>query len=432
MDQSINSYFCARASSPFNENQDPAFEESFHQDCASLISGIRYSNHNYDKHSDESEYAELPGVPQNNSEEIENSEMPLLIKKYFQSIADCNEEMLVPEYEAYQEYSSESVVLDFDLKFDGGKNKKTLLAIMRKTADSGEMIESDVVVTPTELRANVVDMKKYFELHISETESPIHFWFHNTEKINILQNELNAEYQKLKQHDLEVSDKFIKPGMIVACYVHYLDAWNRAEIVEKTEGKNEMVRVFFFDHGTTSDVEISSLKLLKNRFLDYPKYAHRGRIPNLQPTNNEIIWSTKTIDTFIDIFNNQTLRGRVLQFNETEKVYELEIIMKNDDGKEISAREFIIENKIAEELEKSDILPLFYHFPNFEMLESTYLRHHEKGYFEENKHIDIGLLIETNFLKRVRSTMTHNDPRIVTALSSKKMTNVKRFLNSFI
>lgn len=260
-----------------------------------------------------------------------------------------------------------------------------------------------------------------FKFYFAEIDSPIHFWFHRTDKLNELQNALQKVYGKLKDNQMTLQNDDIEVGTFVACYLSTFDAWYRAKIVSLDKGN---IRVFLFDWGTSATVDKSVLKPLMIKFAE-KVYGHRGRIPKLMPPNSNIAWSLKDLEIFIEKCSGGPMKARVLRYDEEERCYELEILLQID-GQNVSVRDWLLERNLARECEESEVKPFCYHFPNFDSLEKDFLRYSTRTILEgEPKGMHFETLIEINFFERVDHEVMNNNRHILGMFG--KLPKVRKF-----
>ena len=261
-------------------------------------------------------------------------------------------------------------------------------------------------------------------IHISEIFSPIHFWFQYEHDVVSLMEKLQEDYQRLKEKQLLISDSNIKPGLLVACYLPEFKKWHRALVINPVDETNR-VRMNMFDYGTIGMVNKKHIKFLFKSYLQYPRYALRGRFVNLKPFG-ERIWSENKVEKFLNLIGNRELKGFVKRFDERESIYELDITLKTGDN-EFNVQDWLIKHQIAVEfvMQPTSIYPSCYYFPSFDMLEKNYPTFHEISYMLDDG-IDYEILVQTNFLRSINPKMLKTSPKLFATLGHKQFQDIKK------
>eukprot|EP00794_Sanderia_malayensis_P004854 gene4854-5491_t len=128
-----------------------------------------------------------------------------------------------------------------------------------------------------------------------------------------MMEELNKEYQSLKQSDAQL--KSVQIGS--PCCALYKDdgRYYRAEVLSTSGSK---AKVNFVDYGNDDECNLSSLKQLKKEYLKLPKQAFKCRLFGIQPIDNMGTFSLLACTKFIDLV--------------LEREFNLTIVSKQPDG----------------------------------------------------------------------------------------------------
>lgn len=264
--------------------------------------------------------------------------------------------------------------------------------------------------------------------YFTEIASPIHFWFHFSEYFLSFSEELNKKYSELGKRELNIEKDLIQPGMLIACYPKYFKSWHRAKVLTPLNEQG-MCRVFLIDYGTVGLICLANMKLLLQEFAAVPKLSNRGRIPNLVPFNS-ITFPVNSVRKIFEKFSDVRMEGRVLRYDEAEDFYELELLYTNQQHRKQDVRDWLIRKQIAmqmRELGPHDILPLCYHLPTFDKLESDYPTFTELDYLEHHHGLDMETLVRTNFLENNVEEEMQNNPKLYATLGNPKLKDVKEF-----
>jgi len=247
-------------------------------------------------------------------------------------------------------------------------------------------------------------------IYVAEIYSPVQFWFQfESSDVQKMMEDLQADYTKLAEHDLQISDVNLKVGLIVACYVSDFGLWHRAVIIKSINEKRQL-RLFFIDYGTVGKATIKNVKYLFKSYLVYPRFSYRGRLAGVKPPNGALAWSENQVNKFIQHVANREMQATVVKYDEPNDVYELEL--KHEERrttKRVNLKKWIVKNCLADAIVlrlRTDgtpfetIGPLCYHVPTFKLLETTFPSFHEKSVMLA-QNIDLDELIRTNFFKNV-------------------------------
>jgi hypothetical protein len=421
MNQSKHSSY--RTPSPIRENHET--QQLFDNDLNSSIESIQYDEEYIKKiakaleSSDEDEMSKLEAESSFGSFSFKSDDGPPgLIRKYFESIEQCGDENLIkPDYRVCHEEMNSTIETNQsdspEIEGDDAlvNTDKRLSDFKEKELASGKgYIDGYKVILDKSyaLKNQSIDINEEFIFYISDIESPIHFWFHATDDFSLMESQFQYNYNNLERDDLKMIFDSVEEGMLVACYIKYYKMWHRARIIKK-DNETRNLKMFYFDYGSVGIEEISSIRYLMEEYADIPAYAYRGRIPFLQPRNGKLTWSLEDVRKFSEGIDKKKLTAKVINFNQDERVYELEIFKNLENGKKESARDWILRENIADEVEECDILPFCYHFPNFDALETTFLRYSDRKLKENyDKYNHWEALIETNFFSRLNSDTMHN------------------------
>lgn len=264
-------------------------------------------------------------------------------------------------------------------------------------------------------------------VYIAEVFSPVLFWFHFEQGVTELMKKMQEDYKDLKPQNLMISDENIKRGLLVACYLSTFSTWHRAMVVEPLNEEG-MARLLYVDYGTAGMCHKSNIKFLYESYLEYPRYANRGRCFNLKPPGSDLAWSEKQINKFLFKFSNRELKATVLSWSEAENIYELDLTHEPSSGQAVNVRTWIISHGIATDFEVStdDIYPFCYHFPTFDMLEKNFPSFHERSLMSADG-INYDLLTETNFLANVSDFQLTKIPALLRLLGHKKFKKIKNY-----
>lgn len=436
MNQSKHSLHRIRASSPieqshrgaklFDEDDDSSIESIPHDDD-DLTRRIAYA---LMENSDES--SDVQSISLDSDEPP-----PPLIAKYFESIEQCGENKLIkPNYKVYQEQDSESMIIEKAPSPEirdkyAVKKKKGLLDFQNAMIFSEKIIEGYEVITSNsiQLKKQIISFDSKFSFYCTEVESPLHFWFHATDEFTSVELQLQSDYEKFGKNIFTLKFEDLEIGMLVACYSHEYQLWHRARVVEKYPEIKE-VRVFYVDYGTVGKVKVSELKYLMKSYSNYPRYSNRGRIPYLQPKGRQLTWPLEDVEKFYEKFvSNDRNYAKWIRFDNDEQIYDIELFLpKSYEKQEFqSIRDWILENNHADALEPSDVLPFCYHFPNFDSLESTFIRKDERMKPENDRKFEV--LIETNFLSRLTSKSMHTQKN-AKVLNDEQLKRVKHYMEN--
>lgn len=163
------------------------------------------------------------------------------------------------------------------------------------------------------------DVKKIF---ILEALNPHRFWFseiaqyNNHRKVIQQMNEFystNIESFKINGIDLQV-------GLHVAVFKS--ESWHRAKILKFSD---PLIRVFFVDFGSVDEIELKSLRYLKEEFLNVPSIAQRGVLAFIQPKHPKNFWSNKAKNFFRDNLSNKTVSAKFFYVNSFDNSYYISI-----------------------------------------------------------------------------------------------------------
>lgn len=238
-------------------------------------------------------------------------------------------------------------------------------------------------------------------------------------------DKLEEEYTPLTQQDLTISDTNIKRGLLVCCYLTDFTRWHRAMVINPPNEKDE-ARLLFVDYGTVGMVHKKNIKFLFAHFLDYPRYANRGRFVNLKPPNREKNWNERQVNRFLQKISNVGMKATIVKMDdEEEDVYMLDIIQGNPS---VNLKTWLIQNCLCEEFQllQNSIRPMCYYFPTFAMLEKNYPAFHEKTVMEA-KGVDYDLLVETNYLSCVDEQMLKHMPKLLSMLGQPEFKQIKNY-----
>lgn len=263
-----------------------------------------------------------------------------------------------------------------------------------------------------------------FDIHISETFSPVHFWFQLNGADKKLMDQLQNDYEKLNAVQLAISDCNIKPGLLVAAYHNYYELWHRVQVIQPPD-EDGRVRLFFIDFGTVAMVPKGNIKLLMKEYLKSPRISHRGRLVNVMPPLLQPSFSGKQVEGFLNLTRGQKLKAKIMKFDDKTKVYDLEVLITIEDETR-SLRDVLIERCFAVgfEIAKRSILPFCYNSPTIEMLENNHPTLDELAIMSENS---IDILMETNGLSCVDKITMSKNPRLVAMLGLPEFKEVKKY-----
>lgn len=270
------------------------------------------------------------------------------------------------------------------------------------------------------------DSNARINIFISEVFSPVHFWFQLESEVENLMEMLQEDYNKVKKQQLLISDSNIKPGLLVVCFIEEFEKWHRGLVINSVNSKEE-VRLVIIDYGTVGMFHKSKIKFMFEKYLDYPRYSHRGRLVNLKPPNRERMWSEKEIEKFLWLISNKKLDAEIKSFDENEMIYELDVSFTRKNAN-CNLKEWLISHNLADEfkLKPNSIYPACYYFPSFDMLEKNYPTYNEKSLMLD-KSIDYDVLVQTNFLSCVTERMLMTTPKILRLMGHEKFKDIKNY-----
>ncbi|CAG5123076.1 unnamed protein product, partial [Candidula unifasciata] len=153
---------------------------------------------------------------------------------------------------------------------------------------------------------------KYIDLYVSYVISPDIFWIQlrgleTTVALEDLMDEIEKVYRgKHLPPGYEMTTSLAKPGMICAAIFPEDGHWYRAII---TEVKDQLYEVCYVDYGNVCSVSISSLRLLKTKFLKFPAQAIRARLSNIKPVDG--VWRVNSKLRLLDLCREKPLVGFV-------------------------------------------------------------------------------------------------------------------------
>lgn len=284
-----------------------------------------------------------------------------------------------------------------------------------------------IVDASLQLKWQEVPKSGEIEVFISEVYSPQHFWFQYTHEVEEMMDMMDEDYSKLRGKQLMISDERLVPGLLVACYLPDFERWHRAKVIRGMNSSDE-VRLLILDYGTVGNIKKHRIRYLFKKYLNYPRYSHRGRFENLKPSNGEKSWNEQQVTKFLVKVSDTKLSAKVVKFHEDECWFELDMTLNKNSSNPINLRNWLIGSWLCEPftLRPGNIYPMCYYFPSFDMLEKNHPAFHEKTVLM-TQGIDYDLLVDTNYFENVNEETLPRRPRLLSMLGRPRYRDAKKF-----
>ena len=201
--------------------------------------------------------------------------------------------------------------------------------------------------------------------------------------------------------------------------------WTRGVIINK---RGKIVKVFFFDYGTTCYLAEDDVKFLLDIFAELPKQAIRGCLSNVQPVGKGRLWDLKVSEKFLEIVTNKVIWAKIVKVLH-ENILELVIVDTNQNPcSQQNISNLLVTEGLAEfhlnsaqmEQNMENFGPFCQNYPSFLVLETTEYPSYEDRWDAMQKGIDLNMLENTNFLAFCKEYV-FDDPVVLNMFKSSEI-----------
>lgn len=77
-----------------------------------------------------------------------------------------------------------------------------------------------------------------------------------------------------------------------------------------------IVKLFFFDYGTTGHIHINHCKILIEDFATVPRKAIRGGLYGIKPTGNQKLWGIDITTEFVEHIQNKIYKIKIIKYHQ--------------------------------------------------------------------------------------------------------------------